>query len=274
MRVRIITAAVGIPLVLAAIWSGVVGIGLLASVAGVIAGYELHRMMRPEGSYLESIRSVVLVGGPAIVAFASVLVMDNELREFEVLPILLAVALALANLLRFTVGLQTGGPTDTGSILRFAVFGAYAGILIAHFPALAGHEKGQEFLLFAILVTYAVDSIALFVGVAVGRHKIAPSISPKKSWEGFIGGIIGGAVVAFALDAVQELPISTMFAISLGAFLGVTALLGDLYESHIKRVAGVKDSGVLIPGHGGILDRLDSLMLNVAVVYWVAVWMA
>ena len=157
MRVRIITAAVGIPLVLAAIWSGVIGIGLLASVAGVIAGYELHRMMKPEGSYLESLRSVVLVGGPAIVAFVTVLVMENDSREFEVLPILLAVALALANLLRFMVGLQTGGPSDTGSILRFAVFGAYAGILIAHFPALAGHDKGQEFLLFAILVTYTID---------------------------------------------------------------------------------------------------------------------
>jgi phosphatidate cytidylyltransferase len=124
----------------------------------------------------------------------------------------------------------------------------------------------------AIITTFAVDTVAMLVGVYAGRSRLAPTISPKKSWEGAVAGVVAGILVAIAIDAAFEVRFNTFTAAILGGSLGVTAILGDLYESWIKRRAGVKDSGRLIPGHGGILDRLDSVIPCLVVVYWTGVW--
>ena len=127
--------------------------------------------------------------------------------------------------------------------------------------ALRESDDGLAWLGYAILITFASDTAAYAVGSLTGRHQLAPSISPSKTWEGAVGGIIGAAAVsaAFAVFAeLDALPLAT--AIPLGAALSVLGQLGDLGESRLKRKAGVKDSGSLLPGHGGVLDRLDSLL--------------
>ena len=127
--------------------------------------------------------------------------------------------------------------------------------------ALRESDDGLAWLGYAILITFASDTAAYAVGSLIGRHRLAPSISPSKTWEGAMGGIIGAAAMStifagfFELDA---LPLAA--AIALGAVLSVLGQLGDLGESWLKRKAGVKDSGSLLPGHGGVLDRLDSLL--------------
>ena len=111
-------------------------------------------------------------------------------------------------------------------------------------------------ILFAVFaIVWTGDIAAYFVGKRFGRHKIAPSISPGKSWEGLAGSIIASALVAATLGRVAPLPHAI-----LGAFFAVLGLGGDLFESALKRRAGVKDSGTLIPGHGGLFDRVDALL--------------
>ena len=134
-------------------------------------------------------------------------------------------------------------------------------VALASGLALRDSDDGLAWLSYAILITFASDTAAYAVGSLIGRHRLAPSISPSKTWEGAIGGIIGAAAVsaAFAVFAqLDALPLAA--AIPLGAALSVLGQLGDLAESWIKRKAGVKDSGSLLPGHGGVLDRLDSLL--------------
>ena len=127
--------------------------------------------------------------------------------------------------------------------------------------ALREGDDGLAWLSYAILITFASDTAAYAVGRLIGRHRLAPTISPGKTWEGAVGGIIGAAAVSAVFAWFIELDSLPLIAAPLlGAGLSVLGQLGDLTESWLKRKAGVKDSGNLLPGHGGILDRLDSLL--------------
>ena len=274
LRIRIISASIGIPVVLLAIWLGLPGIAVLAVVAAVVGGFELDKMMRSEGTTIGSTRVVSLVSGPVILAAIAAYMVSQGRISGDFLPIALASIFALVLLLRRTTALGGSSTERIASDWVFWVFAAYVGLTMAHAPVLVELTNGRELILLAILTTFAIDSGAFFVGISIGRHKLAPKISPKKSWEGAIGGIVGGVIAAITIDAAFDIQFTTITAGILGAVLGVVAVMGDLYESWIKRRAEVKDSGAIIPGHGGILDRLDSVIPNLAVVYWAAVWSA
>ena len=136
------------------------------------------------------------------------------------------------------------------------------------------HQIDKELILFMFILTWTFDTFAYLVGVKFGKHKILPSISPKKSWEGFIGGFIF-TIIAYYItynyfydyfdfeSFKQPLIISIIFSI----VLPFTATLGDFTESYYKRQSGVKDSGNFIPGHGGILDRMDAFMISIPIFY-------
>lgn len=137
----------------------------------------------------------------------------------------------------------------------------YTGGLIAVLLAIAGLEQGRLLLLFVIAAVVAADSGAYFAGHLWGSRKLAPFISPGKTWEGFAGGQACAALVGAIFAAVLLADVSALAGAGLGLALGVFSVLGDLMESLIKRVHGVKDSGVIFPGHGGILDRVDGLLI-------------
>ena len=131
---------------------------------------------------------------------------------------------------------------------------------------------GRDWVLLALFSTFAVDTTAYFVGRALGRHKMAPTISPGKTWEGAVGGLVGAIVAVIALALLLDIDISYSEMVILGFLIAVFAQLGDLAESKLKRSMGVKEAGNLIPGHGGILDRLDSIVFTGVVVYYCLRW--
>ena len=127
----------------------------------------------------------------------------------------------------------------------------------------------SNLILFMFILTWTFDTFAYLFGVRFGKHKIMPSISPKKSWEGFGGGFVFSIIASYLSYSFffkfEDIRIPLIISISI--ILPFTATLGDFIESHYKREAGVKDSGNLIPGHGGILDRMDSFMITIPAIY-------
>lgn len=125
---------------------------------------------------------------------------------------------------------------------------------------------GPRLLLFALAVTWAADTTAYFVGRAIGKHPLAPHISPKKTWEGSIGGLVGSLLIAWA--ARFFIPIAIPHLLAMATLGNVAGQIGDLLESAYKRSAGVKDSGAMLPGHGGVLDRIDAQILCIPVIWY------
>ena len=133
-------------------------------------------------------------------------------------------------------------------------------------PLLLVHFIKTELVLLMFILTWTFDTFAYLVGVKFGKHKIMPTVSPKKSWEGFVGGFIFTVIAAYlTVSYFLEIELNQIIVISL--FLPFTATLGDFIESHYKREAEVKDSGNFIPGHGGMLDRMDAFMITIPVLY-------
>ena len=132
-------------------------------------------------------------------------------------------------------------------------------------PLLLVHFYTQKVILFIFILTWTFDTFAYLFGVKFGKHKIMPSISPKKSWEGFAGGLLLTLIATSVLIKIGFLPKngSCLLFYSTAFFIPFTATLGDFIESHFKRQAGVKDSGNFIPGHGGMLDRMDAFMITI-----------
>ena len=146
----------------------------------------------------------------------------------------------------------------------------YVGWLSSHFLMLRRLPGGMGWTLLALFPTWACDSLAYVFGKAWGKHSFFPQISPRKTWEGTLAGWVGGTGTSLLIGLV--LGLSIFQALTLGLAISLAATFGDLVESMIKRQVGVKDSGSLVPGHGGILDRVDSLLFGVVVVYYLLIW--
>jgi phosphatidate cytidylyltransferase len=131
---------------------------------------------------------------------------------------------------------------------------------------------GKYLLLFSLVITWIGDSAAYFVGRAIGRHPFAPHLSPKKTWEGAAASFLGSILIAIALAGSHLVNIAVIHLVGMAAACNVAGQMGDLLESAYKRSAGVKDSGTLLPGHGGVLDRIDALILAMPVVWYYWLW--
>ena len=154
-------------------------------------------------------------------------------------------------------------------------FGAlYIGVGLGHFLLIRNLAEGDLLVFFVILVTWAADTAAYYTGKTMGRRPLAPRLSPKKTVEGFVGGLLGAVFVA-GLSHFWFFPFLTLVeCVIIGVLLAILGLLGDLAESYFKRNSGVKDSGTLIPGHGGVLDRLDSLLFTGPAFYYSYIFLA
>jgi phosphatidate cytidylyltransferase len=144
----------------------------------------------------------------------------------------------------------------------------YLGWMLSYWIELRSLEAGRALVFLAMFTTFVNDTSAFFVGRAWGKHTLAPSISAGKTWEGAIGGLLFSILAALIIRVIFTLPFNYWQTALVGFVISIFAQLGDLIESLLKRNTGVKDAGRLIPGHGGILDRLDSLIFTGVVVYY------
>lgn len=144
----------------------------------------------------------------------------------------------------------------------------YVPLLLAHLVLLRSTEYGIQWLFLLLVIVMAGDTAAFYVGSTIGKRRLYPEVSPKKSIEGSLGGLIGSVCGALIAHATFFPELAVVDAIIAAIILGLLGQLGDLFESLLKRCYGVKDSGTIIPGHGGILDRLDSIIFAAPVAYY------
>ena len=261
---RILTALVGIPILLGAIWVGFPWLTILVGAAALLGLLEFYRM-------------APRLAPPVIWALGALwtvlFIVAGQLTGhwYDYAPhILLGAGVILSLPWLIISHHRHGGAFVTWA---YAVGGPlYVGFLLAHALMLreldGGTDHSRDWLLFALLVTFATDTGAILTGRTIGRHQMAPSISPNKTWEGAIGGFTWAVGIALALGALLQLAVPIWQSVLMGAAIGVVTHLGDLVESRLKRISGVKDAGSLLPGHGGILDRLDSIVFALPVVYY------
>ena len=268
---RWLTAAIVVPIVLIFAWLG--GWWAFAAVTLVVllGAYELHMMMRHAGYH-----PIMPVSACLSILFL-VAAMFPPAQHLLILESGLGAALLISFPWLFFRKKLDGAFVDWALTLAIAV---YLGWSMSFLLLLRGFELGWPFnhgpwwllprgvwwLLTVLLGVWGFDTAAFFTGRYFGRHKLAPRISPGKTWEGVFGGLVL-STIAVLLCTVSPLGVPWYLAIVLGIVLSCAAVIGDLAESLIKRQTHVKDSGQIMPGHGGILDRIDSLMFAVIVVY-------
>ena len=225
-----------------------------------ISCWECYRMLEVRGSRPFKWLGLIATLGVA----ASFRVLPQQFDSLIPLLALIVLAITLAIWLRPTPPEMV----DTAASTLFPVL--FVGLALAHLIRLRAvpGEDGQDLLLLLFLCVIMGDTAAYYVGSTIGRHKMAPLISPKKTWEGALGGLIGcmGAAVLATFWYYQRLPWG--HAIALGAILWASGILGDLSVSVLKRAVGVKDSSGLLPGHGGMMDRTDSLLFAGPILYY------
>jgi phosphatidate cytidylyltransferase len=254
---RIYTILVLAPLVYAVIrylpplaFSGVVAL------AGGLALFEFYRMCFGDRSHSWLI-------GIGLTGFAALILGTH--RPDILVPTLLATLIGI-----ISVPLLSRAPLEQslrdGAMTLFGVL--YLGLTLGTLSMTRLLPQGEWLIFFLLLVTWASDTGAYYVGTLYGRHRLAPMISPKKTVEGLVGGLIGAIIVAYAARWWFLPELSSLDCLILATLLTITGLWGDLTESAMKRSVGMKDSGGILPGHGGMLDRLDSLLFTAPVFYY------
>jgi len=266
LKHRVITAAVGVPLVILAIWFGDPWpwFSLLIAAAALAGTYEFYHMAN-----FDRRDPLIYLG----LLWSLALVLSSPYRNLDVLPIVIT-----ATMLISLIGLLLRPSRE--KTFHEIVGALYVGWMLSYWLNLRGLEGGSEYgrnwVYLAMFTTFANDTGAFFIGRARGTHKLAPAISAAKTWEGAIGGLISAIlaaiVIAMVLNLISPFTFKYWQIILLGFLVGLFAQLGDLVESLLKRSMGVKESGNLLPGHGGILDRFDSLIFVGAVVYYYVIW--
>lgn len=261
-----------IPAILAAAWWAPATV-LAVAVCVVLGIVELFALLRLGGFTPRLVPGLAV--GLALCAAAA-------LRPFTGLDLTgLAVALGVGLTLGYellprdrSASLQSWALTFTGAVYIGWLLSAFIMLRQLDTPLRGGLlaplaiPPGAAWLFLVLAITWIQDSAAYFVGRSLGRTRMAPILSPKKTWEGFAGGLAASLLTAVVAVLLLGLPIGYLAAALIGAAAGVAGPLGDLGESLVKRQIGVKDSGNLIPGHGGILDRMDSLLFTGPVIYY------
>lgn len=290
---RVLFAVVAAPLALWVVLAGGAPLAALLAIVCALGASEFFRMARASGSHpLDDV-------GTALAGLVPLAIHAHYLGIATLTPAL--VALVLVVIMGATIWLRgvDGRPLGAAAVTIFGI--AYtAGMLgfayaIRYHDTVAGYDvvgasqlslgpltlpirPGGVLLIFPLVITWASDTGAFFVGRAIGGRKLIPSVSPAKTVSGAVGGLVASMLASFlfakfVLVPVAHLGFTPWGALLFGALISIAAQTGDLFESLLKREAGVKDSSRILPGHGGILDRFDSLIFVLPVAYLLLSWL-
>lgn len=262
MGKRMLTAAVGLPVFIGIMYMGGFYLKALVTAMVVIGIYELFKMM--------VVRETKLAG--FIMFYSAFLVLFAD-------PVYLVPMISIFTLLVFLylVGTFSGDPVNNSGRFQVLLQGIfiffYVTVPLYHIVLIRNVDNGFYYLLFMFFIIWSTDSFAYFTGRMFGKNKLAPLISPKKTIEGAVGGSLCAVVISLAVSHYYGL-FTDISVVLLGIsvlFLTVVSQTGDLFESSIKRIYNSKDSGNLLPGHGGILDRFDSTIFVAPVFYYLLI---
>ena len=257
LQLRLLTASAGLPVLLAVIWIGGWPFALVVGTIALLASTEfVHGWLFPS----MPIRAVL----PQAPTFAVTAVMVTGVHA----DVRFAwIGLAFAALFAVLGYSRTGafGPRRPYRVYFWCL--GYIGAPMAAVILLRNEANGRDWILVGVGATFAVDTGAYAVGRVLGRHKMAPKISPKKTWEGAAGGLVAGVVAVLLVNAALDTGVSAAKMLPFALAAPPLAMIGDLAESAMKRRMGVKDASGLLPGHGGFLDRLDSLLFVLPALY-------
>lgn len=230
---------------------------VLVAFAAALAAREVRRMFESKGIRLTPL---VVVAVPVILLVSYWQGLGSGM-----------IVLGIATLVGWIEELRRGVSGFVAAVTAYSFTLGYLGATLAFAMALARKELGFGLVLSAVLLTAANDTGGYFAGILAGKHPMFPNISPKKSWEGFAGSLLLQVVIGSAVVPLL-LPVNVWQGGLAGLIMTFTATAGDLIESALKRDTGVKDSGEVLPGHGGMLDRIDALIINVPVAWLIFVW--
>ncbi|HEY1578744.1 MAG TPA: phosphatidate cytidylyltransferase [Terracidiphilus sp.] len=276
---RVLTALILAPLVLVLVFIGPMWLITLV-IAGVamLAAWEFLSLTQHRGARPPRIAVLVAI---ALLFAGNFLLSEIGGLQMPEQTVTLFGMLSIGLLIYCTFASPVDRALADGTSSVFALF--YLGLTLLPILMLRAQSNGPSLLAFLFLTVWAGDTVAMYTGRAFGKHKLAPNLSPNKTWEGAIGSILGAVAIAGILLALSSYlaqwnSVKLSFAdevwwywLVLAAVVNVAAQVGDLAESALKRSAGVKDSGTLLPGHGGILDRIDALLLAAPVLWYAQV---
>lgn len=271
---RVVFAVIAAPTAILIVFLGGPALVALVGVVSGIAAWEFYRLSRATGA--EPFEGL----GITLAALLPIALYARELGLTR-LPVTAAAVVAVSTLAA-AIWLRPPGRKPTLAV-ALTVFGVlYAGQLsylygLRYHPYVIGAAAGAALVTLPLLITWATDIGAYVVGRTMGRSLLAPAISPKKTWAGAVGGLVLAVVVAVAyvsyvLRPVASLSMTLSATVAFGAIASIAAQVGDIAESLLKREAGVKDSSSIIPGHGGVLDRFDSMLFVLPVSYLLLGW--
>lgn len=269
--VRTASGAVLLGIVLAAIFSGVWGYGALLLAVTIIGVWEFYGLARAKGSEPQRCMGMLMSSALFFAGFIPSLYMYGETDDHDVLDlgVLLLLIFAMLLVVTFVIEVFRNRQTPMYNIATTIMGAVYVALPMAILTILptglnAIIYMGEGWIpwvfLFYLFLVWGNDVFAYLVGVTMGKHRMCERLSPKKSWEGFAGGVAGSAAVGAI--AASVLGGSYGVWIGLAIVVALSSVVGDLIESMFKRDAGVKDSGAIMPGHGGILDRFDALIMS------------
>lgn len=273
MAARIVTAVVGIPVAVALIlWSGGLPFTMAVGLVALIGTGEFYSGVRKLGA-----RPLEWAGFLSVIVFTLFAHLSDTGRYSTASQLSLSVLLILSLIVELLRS-RRAPVVNIGATMFGAI---YVGWLLSHIVSMhritgrvtvgsLNCTAGACLVMYVFLCTWTCDTLAYFIGKFYGRTKLAPRLSPGKTVEGFVAGLVGSILAAVIFGALIKIPVG--HSLALGFLFGISGQLGDLSESAIKREIGIKDFGSIFPGHGGVLDRFDSLLFTGTAGYYYAIY--